>query len=373
MKNIQRYIDLVKKDTYNVLEKIPLAVQETTEFKKWYTEFKPDSKKVDYDKFDDCMKVVTEYSGSQLQHCSERLRKNRDLCEAAVEHDLEALQYCDSSFLDDEDFVICVYAKHFAKQKENEEKKRNKPFEVSVTVMRLDSPFKYCSKKVRGSKRVCEYVASVDEYAFKYFSVEMRDNKAVALIAVSRPHTGNYEYCSERLRAIPEVYQSAIKNQGIALKYAPKEVQDNMEICRMAMLDREDSYPYCSERVRGEYEFAEMAIKRGGYYIKYCPKNLQENDALVKLAIEKGGYTSCSERVKNTKEYCLLAIQREYRDWKNLPPTLKYEKEIFTTAWTGTHGEIYANHNAVNFRRFMIKNMPLELCDDEDISNLITQ
>ena len=333
MKNIQLYIDLAIKKG---LGEVPSLVQKNSQFIKKYTEITGEEK----EEFKECLNLIKS-SGVFLEDLDENMRENREICEAAVKENITALKYCGKSLLDDEDFVIQAYNYH--------------PNHRAGSF--ADSDFGYCSERVRGSKRVCESLIKIDPDLFRYFSDEIKDDEYFALLAVSNEYTRNYSYCSKRIKAIPEIYMTAIKNKGFILDEAPKEVRDNMNACKLSVFYNPNSFEFCCEKARDDDEIVEMALKYGEN-IEHCSERIQQEERFIKMAIQNGGFKKCPDDVKRNKEYCLFSLGVGKKDFWNhafMHPMIKYDRDIFIKTW-----KISDN----GYRKFLKNSAPYSICDD---------
>jgi hypothetical protein len=75
---------------------------------------------------------------------------------------------------------------------------------------------------------------SKDELAFQNCSSEMRGNRKIVLVAVSK-HGQNLEYASDELKNDREVVLAAVSRNGNSLEYASDELKNDREVVMLAI------------------------------------------------------------------------------------------------------------------------------------------
>ena len=150
---------------------------------------------------------------------SERFKTNKKLILELMKKDKGIYMYIDDSLVNDDDIVNCfadVYAKEEAWRLLN---------------FHLD-PY---------------YERQVDH--FLHFSKELRDDKELALFAVSYETTALL-YVSTRLKNDREVVCASVKRAGRSLRYANKKFSKDIEIGIIAISQNPYSAEYVDESIR---------------------------------------------------------------------------------------------------------------------------
>ena len=91
--------------------------------------------------------------------------------------------------------------------------------------------------------------------AFKFASTRLRDNKAIAAIAVAKAPLSALKYCSERLRGDKELMTVAIKRNGKALQYASDTLRNDRDLVRMAVKQNSSALKHASNAIQTDRMF----------------------------------------------------------------------------------------------------------------------
>lgn len=124
-----------------------------------------------------------------------------------------------------------------------------------------------------------QYITEINEYpiSLKKFNQEIKNNKQIALFAVSKC-SFCLEYVSEELQDDEEVVRIAITRCGFALKYASDRLKDDESIVELAMTSHVPYLCFASPRLIENENMISKLYERIKFY--QLPKNLRMNDKI---------------------------------------------------------------------------------------------
>ena len=94
---------------------------------------------------------------------------------------------------------------------------------------------------------------------------------------------------------------SAVKENGIALKYASERLRDDRRIVLAAVTKAGGMLKYASERLRDDREVVEAALGFSGSSLRHASRRLRDDVELVRFAMDCGSGKAlihASSRVK---------------------------------------------------------------------------
>ena len=129
----------------------------------------------------------------------------------------------------------------------------------------------------------------------------------------------------------------AVQQNGLALRYVPKNLRNYKEVVLAAVTQNGDALRFTSKKLRGDKEVVLTAVTQNGLALKYVAKELRGDSDVVLAAVKN------DNSVLNfaSKECILYIIQNKYDDLSdcledcilpNLSPKLKKYRDITLAA-----------------------------------------
>jgi hypothetical protein len=126
-----------------------------------------------------------------------------------------------------------------------------------------------------------------------------------------------------------------IKKDGLLLRYAMKDIQNDFEIVFMAISQNSRSYEFASERLKNTDKIIRKALD--------CPRNnvlefsmdfLRDNEEIVMKSVMHCGNTLrfASERLKNNFNVVMTAVQQNGFALKYAPRNIRFNFDICQAA-----------------------------------------
>lgn len=144
--------------------------------------------------------------------------------------------------------------------------------------------------------------------AFKYFSISLKDNKEVAIKAVSDDSSDiPLRYASKRLQADREVVQVAISKYGLSIKFASLELRNDRELIKIAVSTDDLGYIFKEEEERDEQESEELECP-----LKYVSETLKNDEEIVRLAVSNYGFSiyHASPELQTNIDILIIALKK---------------------------------------------------------------
>lgn len=168
---------------------------------------------------EDIVRAAINQNIRSIGFSSKRFRSNKKLMIELIKKDKSLYTCLDESLVNDDEIINCfadVYTKEEA---------------LNLYNLHLDP---YYEKQV--------------DYFWR-FSKELRDDKELALFAVSYETTALL-YVSPRLKSDIDVVYASVKKAGRSLRFADKKFSKDIEICIMAISQNPYSAEYVDESIR---------------------------------------------------------------------------------------------------------------------------
>lgn len=141
------------------------------------------------------------------------------------------------------------------------------------------------------------------------------NQKDAVMVAVSRYGKSLKRF--PEFNADPEVIAAALTNDGKAIEYVNKNLQDNMDYIKLALNNEysETLKMPCMAKYRDDEELVRIALEANGCHIKYASERLKDDFEMAKFAIQhqKDWYPECtvcnlSERLKDNVDLAIVDI-----------------------------------------------------------------
>lgn len=169
--------------------------------------------------------------------------------------------------------------------------------------------------------------------ALKFASKELRGDYDIVRTAVEQ-HGWALAFASKTLRNNPDIVLTAVEQQGCALQYASDELKNDLDIVLTAVIQDGWSLEYASDYLRDDFNVAHAAVTQDSWSLKYASDSIKNNHAIVMAAVLRNGLTLefSSDELKNNRDIVLAAIQQNPRAFHFAHPDLRNDNEIFTAA-----------------------------------------
>jgi hypothetical protein len=153
--------------------------------------------------------------------------------------------------------------------------------------------------------------------ALEFASKELQNDKEVVLKAVKQNGDAfrpALEFASEELKNNKEVVLEAVKRNGLALEFASKELQNDKEIRFEAAKKRREDFIFFAKEYLIEKETVLEAVKRNGLVLEFASEELQNNKEIVLEAVKRNGdaLRYASKKLRNNKEVVFLSVQSTF-------------------------------------------------------------
>jgi hypothetical protein len=194
-------------------------------------------------------------------------------------------------------------------------------------------------------------------------------------------------YVPKNLRNYKEVVLAAVTQNGDALRFTSKKLRGDREVVLAAVRSYGKALRFASKKLRGDKEVVLTAVTQNGLALKYVAKELRGDSDVVLAAVKNDNSADNSVLNFASKECILYIIQNKYDDLSdcledcillNLSPKLKKYRDITLAAILISDIELaYALPKFRNDKKFILtiaeKNklnleyVSKKLRDDEEI------
>ena len=124
-----------------------------------------------------------------------------------------------------------------------------------------------------------------DMFPYTYAPKELKLDREVAAMAAGNIGFG-YSYILPEMRKYPEVFLAAFKINRDAIKFAPKEILNDVDTMRKAMEIDDSHYPHLPLALRSNKEYMITIIKRHPMAYRFLSHDLKVDKDVVKLVID---------------------------------------------------------------------------------------
>ena len=231
------------------------------------------------------------------------------------------------------------------------------------------------NEKILNSKNFAKTIISnCKGFSLKYFSEEIRSNKELVLIAVSK--NGNeLKHASDELKKDREVVLAAIKTSQVelfaneAIKYADKSFLNDFEIARIAVAFSGNMLQYFVDEVRKDKEIVSIAVNNTPNAVEFADKSLlSDKDFILSLpnkiyrsdGSKFRAFSILGDKLKKDHDIVTKAIAMDCNLYQDLPKNLKEDLLIFTEALKDTS---FASRKSLPL---MVENAPSIVTHDID-------
>ena len=231
------------------------------------------------------------------------------------------------------------------------------------------------SEKILNNKNFAKTIISnCKVFSLKYFSEEIRSNKEIVLIAVSK--NGNeLKHTQDELKKDREVVLAAIKTPQVdlfaneAIKYADKSFLSDFEIARVVATFSGNSLQYFADEIRQDKDIVSIAVNNSPGALDFADKSLlSDKDFILSLPSKVyradgskfRAFSILGDKLKKDHDIVTKAIALDCNLYQDLPKNLKEDLLIFTEALKDTS---FASRKSLPL---MVENAPSIITQDID-------
>lgn len=208
---------------------------------------------------------------------------------------------------------------------------RNDPDIVLAAVRSWGLAFRYASKNLRANKTILiEALSTTRADSRDLFRSSRFELKALA------KEKSIFKFADPILQKDEEIQKMAICQHGSAFKFASEALRDDFKYVKIAVETYFPAFRHASSRIKRNLELIKALILINWKIIKYIDEELKadNNLALFALCESKGLAIEYLDIFKNNREGALLVIRGNYRAWKYICESLKYQEEILNDAFS---------------------------------------
>ena len=248
------------------------------------------------------------FVGVHFQKCSERLKLDIDIIQAAVAKDprniFSTFIASDDQSLDKDRPQIYelffentnntdlveklqkVTGGEYIVNKKAVEKYPDNYNIVSTAVQWNGMLLEYASDRIKSDRKIVYTAVKSCCAAFQYVSKQLQNDRSIVLYAIKQKDENGYspdgftsvlEYASKELQNDREVVFAAVTHDGEALRYASNELQNDREIVLAALTKYAPALEYASEVLQNDRELVLAAVTKCGYALRFASDELKND------------------------------------------------------------------------------------------------
>lgn len=248
----------------------------------------------------------------QIQNFSQvsiELQNNKDFVLKCIELPKFLIEDAPEHFLDDKDCAIAAIKRKGVHSLKiiSDRLKDDKEIAIAAINHQPDC-YQYISTRLQYDKDII-LLALRDEALIKYIPLEYRDNKKIMLEFFNIKHLNpqniqNLQYVSKRLKNDTELVISALKTDGLNLQYAGEKLKNNRDIAILSIKNN-GSLKFLNAQLRNDKEIVLSALKNDGSQLQFVSDILKNDKEIVSIACEKN---------KLNIQYASVEIREEIGD-----------------------------------------------------------
>jgi hypothetical protein len=190
----------------------------------------------------------------------------------------------------------------------------------------------------KNDKQLLTLIAKEKSYEFENFPVWAKDDKDIVLAAISESCDA-FKHTSERLRGEREVVIAAFTAQSSydTIKYvASEELQNDIEILKLAVKGHNDAFGHIPENWRTNKELIELVLagEVSSSSFEHFPIEYRDNEEIAKKVVgdDAGCFRYLSERLRNNKELAIIAVSGAWYALGEMPDAMLDDKDVVLSA-----------------------------------------
>jgi len=311
------------------------------------------------------LKVVKSCPSAFL-YASGELQNDREFVKQAVNQNPEVIQYVSDRFRNDKGIALLAVRVDREIFSSLPEEMQNDADVLEASLGGKLYNLRYASGKVRDNKELAVRALSRYGHVLEYVSDRLRADRDVVTAAVSSAWNA-LGFAAEDLRGDRDVVLAAVKHCGYALQFASDELKDDKEIVLTAIETYEgDVLEYASQRLKDDKETVLAAVKRSEYSIGFASERLRHDGDVIRSVLDAhpGQFENLPEDVQEDLDFILFGLESVV---KHLPDPENYSFFADSTS------EYYADFDEAeeNFLD-IFESLPREaLRDDPDLSDRV--
>jgi len=285
-------------------------------------------------KNEDIAKEMLSRAGKILSILPEEYRANKEMVKIAVWNDGSALGLASEELKGDEEVVLMAIEQNANSLQFASEELRNDSAVVTKAVSKWGLALEYASKQVQGNlgvvvEAIGKEASILLDSALKYVPKEILNDPRIIRMAV-RNNLSAMEYASVELKKDKVFVLELIQNYGIEPENIDPSLYDDRDIALASVIKRGDALEYFP-KFFDDREVVIQAVKNDGNMLLKASNDLQEDIEIVRLAIGNNAriYKELPEKIKNNMEVIILAITGSDDGlWFELSDEVKSSNEI---------------------------------------------
>ena len=275
--------------------------------------------------------------GVQFQKCSERLKRDIDIIQAAVAKDARNIF---STFIASDDKLLekdypQIYELFFESTNDpdlveklqkvtggedcvNEKAVEKYPDNyniVSTAVQWNGMLLKYASDRLKSNRKIVYTALKSRCASFQHVPKQLQNDRSIVLYAIKQKvdgFTSVLEYASKKLQNDREVVLAALTQHSSALQYASEELQNDRNVVLAAVTQSGWALKYASEDLKRDREVVLAAVTQDGNALAYASEEFQNDRAVVLAALTENqwAFQYASKELRDDPE-----IQQNVPNW----------------------------------------------------------
>jgi hypothetical protein len=276
--------------------------------------------------------VATTTHSKAFEFASEEFKNDPKIAELAIRKSPDNCRFIGCRLLDDKEFIRMILE----------------------TFDRAYDIFEYASENVRDNFSIaklaiekyssnCRYIgpinandrAFIDEilglkngkYVFKFASEELRNDKDIALKAMTVDNT-NCKYIGPSLRDDKKFVMHVILNVTSQIfEFLSEELRGDLELFHLAMAKNKKNFTFASYEIRDTKSIVMYAIDLDIRLLAFVSLRLKEDEVLVKLVLLSGGSLEhVSKIIRNNEYFVMMAVKSRWENFKFASAEIRNDK-----------------------------------------------
>jgi hypothetical protein len=258
---------------------------------------------------EELIRIAIKTNGSVLGSASDILRNDKELVITAVRNHEDALAYASPTLKNDKDVVLIAVSKYGSALRFASDNLKNDRDVVIVAINCDADALRYASPTIRNDRDIVKIAIIRDRFfgfAFQGASETLQDDKELVLMAISKnPHILEY-YASNRFRKDREIIYAAVSICSTLFGIASDDLKNDKELALFAIsCPTSCNHTWCKYNDDGDYvpaiyhvsrtlindiDFVFRAVNINGHFLENISEEIIiSNYKLVVYAINTSG------------------------------------------------------------------------------------
>ena len=234
-------------------------------------------------------------SSYALKFVSDRLKKDREVVDAALANDLfgDAIEHADEKFKSDEDFVLRLLKERKFLAYEHISSELQEKREIALLASQISNNgvmFQHIPEKFKSDRDfIMEALGPSEHYPeqmsgrlIEHIPDELKADEELVKYALERSNGAALEFASDKIKADKELFLG-LPVLRLAYEYASEEIRSDKEIF-LRILEKEDTvqhFKYAAKVIRADKELVLKVVKKEGWTLTFAEKSLHEDKDLI--------------------------------------------------------------------------------------------